>query len=145
MDKYDVLKLENQLCFPLYATSKEVIKKYTPHLKEIDLTYTQYIAMLVLWENSEKGAETTLKNLGICLKLDSGTLTSVLKNLEQKNYLVRSRSVTDERNLVIEVTKEGLELKDKAVDIPMKVASNFNLTSEEAKQLYTLLYKILNN
>ncbi len=145
MDKYDVLKLENQLCFPLYATSKEIIKKYTPFLKELDLTYTQYLVMLVLWENHDNKAETTLKNLGACLKLDSGTLTSVLKNLEQKSYLVRSRSVTDERNLVVEITKEGLDIKEKAVEIPMKVASGFNLTKEEAEQLYTLLYKILNN
>ncbi len=145
MNKYEILKLENQLCFPLYATSKEVIKKYTPHLKQLDLTYTQYLAMLVLWENSEKNVETTLKNLGNCLKLDSGTLTSVLKNLEQKDYLVRSRSVTDERNLVVEITKKGLALKDDAVEIPMKVASDFKLSSEEAKQLYNLLYKILNN
>ncbi len=145
MDKYEILKLEKQLCFPLYATSKEIIKKYTPHLKELDLTYTQYLVMLVLWENSEKNVETTLKNLGNCLKLDSGTLTSVLKNLEQKNYLVRSRSVTDERNLVVEITKEGTALKDKAVEIPMKIASSVNLSAEEAKQLYTLLYKVLNN
>ncbi len=145
MNKYDVLKLDKQLCFPLYATSKEIIKKYTPFLKELDLTYTQYLVMLVLWENSENKKETTLKNLGKCLKLDSGTLTSVLKNLEQKNYLARSRSTTDERNLVVEITDDGLALKDKALEIPMKVASAVNLTSEEAKQLYTLLYKILNS
>ncbi len=144
MDKYEVLKLEKQLCFPLYATSKEIIKKYTPFLKELDLTYTQYLVMLVLWENADKNVETTLKNLGSCLKLDSGTLTSVLKNLEQKNYLVRSRSVTDERNLVVEITETGLQLRDVAIEIPKKVADGFNLSKDEAIQLYTLLYKILN-
>ncbi len=145
MEKYEILKLEKQLCFPLYATSKEIIKKYTPYLKELDLTYTQYLVMLVLWENSDKKIETTLKNLGKCLKLDSGTLTSVLKNLEQKNYLARSRSVTDERNLVVDITDDGLALREKALEVPMKVASDINLTRDEATQLYTLLYKVLNS
>ncbi len=145
MNKYENLKLEKQLCFPLYATSKEIIKKYTPFLKELDLTYTQYLVMLVLWENYDKKVETTLKNLGGCLKLDSGTLTSVLKNLEQKNYLVRSRSAVDERNLLVEITQNGLAIREDALEIPQKVSNGFNLSNEEAIQLYTLLYKILNN
>ncbi len=95
-NKYDCLKLENQLCFPLYACSKEVIRRYKPYLDKLDLTYTQYIAMMVMWEKKE----VTVKELGKCLYLDSGTLTPVLKKLEEKNYVVRNRSQVDERNLI---------------------------------------------
>ena len=84
-NKYDCLKLENQLCFPLYVCSKEVIRKYKPYLDELDLTYTQYITMMVMWDKKE----LTVKELGSCLYLDSGTLTPVLKKLEEKNYIVR--------------------------------------------------------
>ena len=95
MDKFDCLKLENQLCFPLYACSKEIVKKYKPFLDKIDLTYTQYITMIVMWEKRE----INVKELGNCLYLDSGTLTPLLKKLEQKGYVTRQRSEKDERNL----------------------------------------------
>ena len=112
-EKYEALKLNKQLCFPLYACSKEIIRKYKPYLDDIDLTYTQYITMMVLWEKKT----VNVKTLGECLYLDSGTLTPVLKNPESKGYITRVRSNEDERNLVVSITKEGELLKDKALDI----------------------------
>ena len=138
-DKYDALKLENQLCFPLYACSKEIVKKYTPYLEELDLTYTQYITMLVMWEKEQM----TVKALGQLLYLDSGTLTPVLKKLEQKGYLTRSRDAKDERVLNVTLTAEGQALKDKAVDIPEKIGGCVKLSKEEAAMLYQTLQKIL--
>lgn len=138
-NEFDVLKLENQLCFPLYACSKEVVRRYKPFLDEIDLTYTQYIVMLVMWEKSK----ITVKELGECLYLDSGTLTPVLKKLEAKGYVSRSRSKEDERNLEVSLTSQGEQLREEAVDIPSKLGKCINLNSEEALKLYELLYKIL--
>lgn len=139
MEKYDRLKLEYQICFPLYACAREVVKKYRPYLDEIDLTYTQYIAMMVFWERGKCSA----KELGEKLYLDSGTLTPVLKSLEKKGFVKRVRSAEDERQLMVEITKEGERLKDRAVEIPAKVASCVNLNAEEAAELYKTLYKIL--
>lgn len=139
MDQYDVLKLENQLCFPLYAASREVIKRYHPYLKKLDLTYTQYIAMMVFW--AEK--KITVKDLGQKLFLDSGTLTPVLKSLEEKGYVKRSRWAEDERVLLVEITEAGEKLRERAVSIPEKIAGCVKLDSEEAQQLYQLLYKVL--
>ncbi len=136
---YDVLKLENQLCFPLYAASREVIKRYHPYLSALDLTYTQYIAMMVLWEVKK----LTVKELGKKLFLDSGTLTPVLKSLEAKGYVVRSRSKEDERILEVEITDKGEQLKEQAVAIPQTVAGCVKLNTNEAIQLYQLLYKVL--
>ncbi len=141
MGSFDCLKLENQLCFPLYAASREIIKKYKPFLDEIDLTYTQYIAMMVLWEENN----INVKTLGEKLFLDSGTLTPLLKKLENKGYIERKRSNSDERNLVVSITKEGLKLRDVAKDIPLKMGSCVNLNEDEAKELYSILYKILKN
>ena len=138
-DKYDCLKITNQLCFPLYACSKEIVKRYKPYLDPIDLTYTQYITMMVVWEEKE----ITVKALGDKLFLDSGTLTPVLKKLEQKGYVKRSRSKDDERNLIITLTNEGLELKKQACLIPAKMGKCVKLSPEESEQLYKLLYKIL--
>lgn len=137
--KYNALKIENQLCFPLYACSREVIKRYTPYLDAVGLTYTQYITMLVLWEH---GA-ITARDLGLKLFLDSGTLTPLLKKLEQKGLVTRKRDATDERCLVVTVTEEGEKLKEKAVDIPLKMAQCLNLEPEEATELYRILYKML--
>ena len=136
---YDALKLENQLCFPLYAASREVIKRYHPYLSALDLTYTQYIAMMVLWEVRT----LTVKALGKKLFLDSGTLTPVLKSLESKGYIVRSRSKEDERVLNVEITNKGEQLKEQAVSIPPTVAGCVKLDTNEAMQLYQLLYKVL--
>lgn len=139
MDKYECLKLSNQLCFPLYAVAKEIVKKYKPYLDELDLTYTQYIAMLVLWENKSMG----VKELGRHLYLDSGTLTPLLKKLENKGYITRERSKEDERNLIISITKEGEALKDKAVTVPAKVGKCVCMDAEDAIKLKNQLYGIL--
>ena len=136
---YDSLKLENQLCFPLYAASREIIKQYRPYLDKLDITYTQYIAMMVFW--AEK--KISVKDLGKKLFLDSGTLTPVLKSMESKGFVKRYRSAEDERVLMVEITEKGEELKEQAKDIPQKVAGCVKLESEEAMQLYTLLYKVL--
>ena len=140
-EKYESLKLGNQLCFPLYACSKEIIRKYKPYLDDIDLTYTQYITMMVLWEKKT----VNVKTLGECLYLDSGTLTPVLKKLESKGYITRVRSSEDERNLVVTITDEGEALKEKAIDIPSEMGSCVQLSKEEAQVLYNLLYKIIGN
>lgn len=138
-NKYDALKLENQLCFPLYAVSKEIVRKYTPYLKEIDLTYTQYIAMMVLWEHKE----ISVKDMGAKLFLDSGTLTPLLKILEKKGLVSRNRSKDDERFLMVSATKEGMKLRDKAADIPAKVGGCVDLSQKEAEVLYKTLWKLL--
>ena len=136
---YDVLKLENQLCFPLYAASKEVVKLYKPYLDEIGLTYTQYIAMMVLWERKS----LTVKELGKYLYLDSGTLTPLLKKMESDNLITRKRDSADERSVILSVTQRGMELRDNALEIPAKLGDCIPLTAEEAGTLYTLLNKIL--
>ena len=140
-ENFDALKLENQLCFPLYACSKEIIRAYKPFLDEVDLTYTQYITMMVLWDKKEMN----VKSLGECLYLDSGTLTPVLKKLESKGYIKRTRSKTDERNLLVSITEEGEALKGKAKHIPEKIGSCVKLSPEDAKELYRLLYLIISN
>ena len=138
-DNYESLKIENQICFPLYATSKEIIRQYQPFLSELDLTYTQYITMLVLWEYGD----TNMKELGKHLFLNSGTLTPLVKKLEDKGYVKRKRNRKDERNLIIALTPQGLALKEKAVVIPQEMGRCVKLSPEEAGQLYKILYKIL--
>ena len=137
--KYDVLKLENQLCFPLYAAAKETVKLYRPLLEKLSLTYTQYIAMMVFWEHKKMN----VKELGEKLYLDSGTLTPVLKSLEAKGYVRRYRSTEDERVLLVEVTEDGEALKDEALSIPGQMACYVVLSREERVTLYKLLYKLL--
>ena len=136
---YDALKIENQLCFPLYACSREVIKQYKPYLDKMDLTYTQYVVMLALWEEKEM----TVKALGDRLYLDSGTLTPLLKKLETKGYITRTRSRKDERNLLVGVTESGAALREVDMEIPRAIREHSELTREEAEILYRLLYKIL--
>lgn len=133
------LRLENQLCFPLYACAKEIIKHYKPYLAELDLTYTQYITMLVLWEEEE----INVKSLGEKLFLDSGTLTPVLKKLESKGYIFRKRSLDDERNLIVSITNSGKKIKKQASIIPLQIGQCINLDVDESLELYKLLYKIL--
>lgn len=139
--KYDSLKLENQLCFPLYAAAKEIVRHYKPFLDELDMTYTQYIAMMVLWEHEE----VTVKELGEYLFLDSGTLTPVLKTMEKKGWVKRCRSKEDERVLNVSITDVGRDLKEQAVLVPQRIASCVTLEKEEAQVLYKLLYKLLGN
>lgn len=139
--RFDALKLNNQLCFPLYACAKEVVRKYRPYLDEIGLTYTQYIAMMVMWERKS----LNVKELGEYLYLDSGTLTPLLKKLEQLSLVTRTRSPLDERNVMVTITKKGEKLKERAVSIPKKIEKCVNLSNDEAETLYRLLYKILLN
>ena len=136
---FDALKLENQMCFPLYAAAREVTKLYRPYLDALNLTYTQYITMMVLWECGE----CSVKALGDKLFLDSGTLTPVLKNMESKGFVRRVRSREDERMLIVTLTDEGRALKERAKSVPAQVGSCIRLTPEEAKTLYRLLYKLL--
>ena len=137
----DELKLENQLCFPLYVCSKEIIKKYQPFLQQIDLTYTQYLTMIVLWQQNE----INVKSLGNLLFLDSGTLTPLLKKLEKKGYIIRMKDLNDERNLRCILTEKGKMLKKKAKDIPNNISKCYNISKSDALKLYELLYKIINN
>ena len=138
-ENYDCLKLENQVCFPLYACSKEIVRRYRPLLDELDLTYTQYITMMVLWEHGD----STVNDLGGRLFLDSGTLTPLLKNLESKGYVKRGRSKEDERSVIISLTDEGMDLREKALKVPGAMASCIQLPPEKGKQLYDLLYEVL--
>lgn len=138
-DKYQCLKLDNQLCFPLYAVSKEIVRKYKPFLDEVDLTYTQYIVMMVVWEDEQ----VSVKEMGKKLFLDSGTLTPVLKTLEKKGLIERTRSKEDERNLIVTLTPSGKALKDKAVDIPAKMGGCLNISPEDAMELHNILHRIM--
>ena len=136
---YNALLLQNQLCFPLYAVSKEVVRLYKPFLDEIGLTYTQYIAMMVLWEKRS----LTVKELGEYLYLDSGTLTPLLKKMEAQGIVSRQRNAADERSVIVSVTGTGMALRDRAVKIPEQIGRCLPLTSEESKTLYSLLYRVL--
>jgi len=138
-DRYAGLKLENQLCFPLYAASRAVIKQYTPHLKPLGLTYTQYITMMVLWDKKC----VSVGELCETLFLDSGTLTPLLKKMETEDYITRERSREDERVVMVRITEKGEELKDKAVEIPSKVGNCITLSKEDAKSLYRMLYELI--
>ncbi|MCR5781246.1 MAG: MarR family transcriptional regulator [Clostridia bacterium] len=137
--QYESLKLSNQLCFPLYAASRKVVSAYTPLLKPLGITYTQYIVFMVLWEKRE----TTVRELGQTLLLDSGTLTPVLKKLESEGYITRCRDGADERVVTVHITDAGMALREKAATIPAQMASCADLTPEEAAELYRILYKIL--
>ncbi len=138
-NKDAMLKLDNQLCFALYVCSKEIIRKYKPILDPLDLTYTGYITLLALWEADE----VTVKDLGTRLYLDSGTLTPLLKKLEAQGYIERSRSVTDERNVVIKLTHEGRKLKNKAYRIPQDLICSVNLGDIDAYGLLSSLHQFM--
>lgn len=138
-DRYWTLRLKNQLCFPLYAAAKEITRLYRPFLAPLGLTYTQYIAMMVLWQEKE----ISVKNLGTKLFLDSGTLTPVLKSLEEKGYVARRRSEDDERVVMVAATEAGAALKEKAVFVPESMAGCVRLEPRDAAKLYELLYKLL--
>lgn len=141
MSNYDSLKLENQLCFPLYACSKAIVHRSNSFLTRINLSYTQYIVMMVLWEKKQ----VSLKELGKLLYLDSGTLTPVLKNLEAKGYLTRQRDKDDERILILNLTPSGKKLRDKALSIPESMTHCLNLGEKDMNELYRLLYKVIDN
>ena len=140
-DYHEAMKLTNQLCFPLYAAARNVTGLYTPWLKSLGLTYTQYIVLLVLWE--EDGISVT--EIGEKLMLDNGTLSPLLKKMEKAGYINRRRSSDDERVVMITLTEEGRALQEKAKDIPRQMAGCVELSPEKAQMLYTLLYELLGN
>lgn len=135
----DTLKLSNQLCFPLYASGKEITRKYKPFLDKLGITYTQYIVLMVLWEKDH----ISVKEIGEKLYLDSGTLTPLLNKLLIKGYISKKTLPRDNRELIISLTDKGLELKKEAYEIPPQIAKEVKLSPEEAKELYRLLYKVL--
>ena len=137
----ETMKLANQLCFPLYAASRNVIGLYTPHLKPLGLTYTQYIVLLVLWEKDG----ITVGELCDRLCLDNGTLSPLLKKMQEAGYIERNRRTEDDRVVLISLTKEGRALQEKAKDVPEKVASCIDLPPEKGRLLYELLYELLDN
>ena len=140
-DYHEAMKLANQLCFPLYAAARNVTGLYTPWLKPLGLTYTQYIVFLVLWE--EDGISVT--EIGEKLMLDNGTLSPLLQKMEKAGYINRRRSSDDERVVMITLTEEGRALQEKAKDIPRQMAGCVELSPEKAQMLYTLLYELLVN
>ena len=140
-NEQDMMKLTNQLCFPLYAAARNVTGLYTPWLKPLGLTYTQYIVFLVLWEKD--GISVT--EIGEQLMLDNGTLSPLLKKMEKAGYLERRRSSEDDRVVLISLTEEGRALQEKVKDLPQKVASCIDLPEDKAQQLYSLLYELLDN
>ena len=138
-EKYENLKLDNQLCFPLYTASRLVIHRYQPMLKDLDLTYPQYLVLMVLWEKDE----VNLSAIAEKLQLQSNTLTPLLKRLQQRGFLDRKRSESDERNIVITLTDKGKKLKDQACNVPELLSEQLPLSAEEAKELYRILYKMI--
>lgn len=137
----DMLLLRNQLCFPIYACAREVIKAYHEPLSALDLTYTQYLVMMVLWEEKKK----SVRELGDCLYLDSGTLTPLLKKMEAKGYIVRERCPEDERCVIVSLTTAGEALRKEAESVPRCMAAKSPLSNEEAEMLYKILYKLLHS
>ena len=139
-DYREAMKLKNQLCFPLYAAARNVTNLYTPLLQPLGLTYTQYLVFLVLWEQDG----LTVGEIGEKLMLDNGTLSPLLKKLQQAGYIERRRSAEDERVVVITLTDKGRKLQLQAKDVPLQAANCVDLPPEKARELYTLLYELLN-
>jgi len=139
MGEYDCLRLENQLCFPLYACSKEIVRRYRPHLEALDLTYPQYIAMLALWEYGTM----SVKDLGAKLSLDSGTLTPLLGKLEDKGYVERRRGEDDWKLRMISLTEKGVALKEEAKRVPAEIGACIPLDPKDAAELYRILRKLM--
>jgi DNA-binding MarR family transcriptional regulator len=139
--RYDVLKLDNQLCFPLYAAARAVVRNYTPYLRPLGLTYTQYIVLLVLWENDNIRVSSLCERL----HLDNGTVTPMLKKMEKNGLLVRKRLKNDERVVIVSLTDDGWNMREKALAIPEKMNQEccFGMDSSDSKELRTLLSRIL--
>ena len=140
-DYHEAMKLDRQLCFPLYAASRSVVSLYTPWLKPLGLTYTQYIVFLVLWEKDG----VTVGELCEKLMLDNGTLSPLLKKMQQAGYVERKRSEKDDRVVLITLTEKGRALQEQTKDVPAKVAGCIDLPAEKAQMLYALLYELLEN
>ncbi len=134
------LMLESQLCFPLYAAARKVISRYTPYLKPLGITYTQYIVFLTLWEYGDAAVGELCRKL----YLDNGTLTPLLKKMEEAGYVRRIRSAEDERVVTVQLTEKGWSMREKVQDIPSRIGSCISMKKEEAEQLYAALYRILN-
>jgi len=139
MDKYESIKLDNQVCFSLYAASREIIKLYKPYLDKYNLTYTQYIAMLVLWEDEK----STVKDIGKRLHLDSGTLTPLLKKIESMGLVTRYRDVNDDRVVIVELTEKGRLLKENVTEVPQEMACKINMPREDLIELKIKLDNML--
>ena len=140
-ETYEMLKLENQLCFPLYVCSKELVRQYRKPLDSINLTYTQYIVMMALWEYGDM----TEKRLGELVHLDSGTLTALLRRLEKQGYIERARRETDERMLSLSLTDKGDKLRRDAAAVPTAIPNCLGLSADELKSLKALLDKAMKN
>lgn len=138
-DPHDALLLDNQLCFPLYAAAKEVVRRYKPLLDELDLTYTQYLTMMVMWEERE----TNVRALGERLYLDSGTLTPLLRKLEAKGYLTRHRDAADGRELRVSLTDAGLALRERALGVPAALSACIDIPLEDVLELRRILKELL--
>ena len=138
-DKYDCIRLENQICFPLYACAKEVVRQYRKPLERLGLTYTQYVVMMVLWEYGGM----TEGELGKKVFLDSGTLAPLLKRMEKQGYITRTRPETNERKLYVELTAAGEALKDQATEVPCEMEGCLKLAQDEILQLKELLDKAI--
>ncbi len=139
--KYECIRLENQLCFPLYACAKEVVRQYRGPLEELGLTYTQYVVMMVFWEHGSM----TEGELGKIVHLDSGTLTPLLKRLEKQGLINRVRPKTNERKLLLSLTESGEKLKEQAIKVPASMQGCIQLEMEELLELKRLLDKALIN
>ena len=140
-DYKEMMKLKNQLCFPLYAAAREIVGLYTPYLKPLGLTYTQYLVFLVLWEKDG----ITVGEICEKLILDNGTLSPLLKKMEKDGFLKKARSKEDDRVVIVSLTEKGKEMQQKAKDVPKSVAGCVNLPQEKSQSLYTLLYELLGN
>ena len=140
-DKYECIRIGNQLCFPLYACAKEIVRQYREPLRVLELTYTQYIVMMVLWEHGDM----TEGELGKIVRLDSGTLAPLLKRLEKQGYINRIRPDDNERKLLISLTNEGSLLREKALEVPCKVSECLKISEEEVAQLKGILNKLMLN
>ena len=140
-DYREAMKLEHQLCFPIYAAARAITSLYTPYLRPLGLTYTQYILFLVLWEKDGLTVGEICKRL----LLDSGTLSPVLKKLRSQGYIDKQQSETDERSFIIKLTEQGRALQEQAKEIPLQVGSCVHLSPDHAKQLYDLLYQLLDD
>lgn len=140
-EEYPQLKLDNQLCFPLYAAARKVVNEYNPLLKPYGLTYTQYIVFLALWEQGK----VKVGDLGKRLHLDCGTLTPLLKKMEESGWISRCRCKVDERVVYVSLTEAGWEMQEEVKDIPERMGKCVSMNPEDAAQLYTLLYKLLNS
>ena len=140
-EKYEQLRLDHQLCFPLYAAARKVVNEYNPLLKPYGLTYTQYIVFLALWETENGKAK--VGDLGRRLYLDCGTLTPLLKKMEECGWINRCRCKVDERVVYVSLTDEGWKLREELKDIPEKMGRCVTMNPEDAAQLYTLLHRLL--